>query len=43
VALQSAGPGQVFAVRLRSTGKVIRAVALAPGRAEFAQGTGVQP
>lgn len=43
VALQSAGPGEVFAVRLRSTGMVIRAVALAPGRAEIAQGSGVQP
>jgi hypothetical protein len=43
VALKSAGPGEIFAVRLRSTGKMILAVAVAPGRAEFAQGTGARP
>jgi hypothetical protein len=43
VALQSASTGEIFAVRLRSTGKLVRAVAMAPGRAEFAQGTGVRP
>ena len=33
IALQSAGPGSVFKVRLSIGGRVIRAVALAPGRA----------
>jgi Chaperone for flagella basal body P-ring formation len=43
VALESAAPGEFIAVRLRSTGKIIRAVAVGPGRAEFAQETERRP
>jgi hypothetical protein len=43
VALESAGPGEILAVRLRSTGKIIRAVAVAPGRGVFAQESEERP
>jgi flagellar basal body P-ring formation chaperone FlgA len=43
VALESAVQGGILAVRLRTTGNVVRAVALAPGRAEFANESGAKP
>lgn len=43
VALNPARIGSVFKVRLAIGGKVVRAVALGPGRAVFAEETGAQP
>jgi hypothetical protein len=43
VALGRAAPGEFLEVRLRMTGKVLRAVALAPGLAEFAHRHEVRP
>jgi hypothetical protein len=42
-ALNSAAAGAVFNVRLTIGGRVVRAVALGPGRAVFEPGTGVRP
>ena len=43
VALGPAAPGSVLAVRLKIGGKVVRAVALAPGRAMLQAGTEAYP
>jgi hypothetical protein len=43
VALGRAASGEILEVRLRTTGKVLRAVALAPGLAEFADRHEVRP
>jgi flagella basal body P-ring formation protein FlgA len=42
-ALNSVALGSVFNVRLAIGGKVVRAVALGPGRAALKQETGVRP
>jgi len=43
VALGPAALGSVFNVRLKIGGRVVRAVAVAPGRANLEAGTGVRP
>lgn len=43
VALQSAARGTPFRARLEIGGKVVQVVAISPGRADFAPGSGVEP
>jgi flagella basal body P-ring formation protein FlgA len=43
VALGAAAPGSTFNVRLRIGGRVLRAVALGPGRAALAPVNGIEP